>query len=71
MTRRHIQYPTHYAAGPYRLVQLRRRRGYAIRDDRTGEYAYTEAHPISGRPVPALEPNLDRALAIAAMIARD
>lgn len=70
MTRRRIHYPTHYAAGPYALVTLRRRRGYAILDERTGEYAYTEAHPVTGRPVPALEPNLDRALSIAAMISR-
>ena len=69
--RRHLNYPTHYSAGPYRLVTLRRRRGYAIVDSRTGAYAYTAHHPVSDRAVPALEPNIDRALAIARMMAAD
>jgi hypothetical protein len=72
MTAHRTQYPTHYAVGPYRLVTLRRRRGYAIIDSRTGQYAYTARHPNGGRAyVPAVEPNVDRALAIARMMADD
>lgn len=66
MTTRRLYYPTHYAVGPYQLVTLRRRRGYAILDSRTGRWGYTERVPVRGRPV--LEPNLDRALRIAASL---
>lgn len=69
MTARRLNYPTRYNVGPYRLVTLRRRTGYAIIDSRTGRYAYTEAHPNSGRSVPCLEPSVDRALRIARSIA--
>jgi hypothetical protein len=65
-TRRRLYYPTRMTAGPFRLVTFRHHRGYAILDDRTGAIAYTEAHPISGRPIPALEPDARQALRIAA-----
>jgi hypothetical protein len=55
-------------AGPYRLVTFRHRRGFAILDDRTGTIAYTEAHPVTGRPRPVLEPDARQALRIAAEI---
>lgn len=68
MSRRRIHYPTRYAVGPYQLVTLRRRRGYAILDSRTGRWAYTERAPNNGRNyVPVLE-DLDRALTIAASL---
>lgn len=57
------------AVGPYRLVRFRHRRGFAIIDDRSGQVAYTLAHPITGRPIPALEPDARRALTIAADLA--
>lgn len=66
MTRRRIVYPTRMAVGAYRLVTFRRRRGFAIIDERTGQVAYTTPHPISGRPIPQLEPDARRALTIAA-----
>ncbi len=71
MTRRHRCYPTRMAAGAYRLVTFRRRRGYAIMDDRTGTVAYSTPHPVSGRPIPCLEPDARHALRIAADLARD
>jgi hypothetical protein len=54
--------------GPYRLVTFRHRRGFAILDDRSGQVAYTTPHPITGRPIPALEPDARRALRIAASL---
>jgi|GEM_PF-3177613 len=60
-------YRTLYALGPLRLVTFRRRRGYAIADA-AGEIVYTTPHPVSGRPMPALEPDARRALRIAAGI---
>lgn len=66
MTRRRRCYPTRMAVGPYRLVTFRRRRGFAIVDDRTGAIAYTTPHPITGRAMPALEPDARYALRIAA-----
>ncbi len=69
--RRRRCYPTRMAAGPFRLVTFRHRRGYAILDDRSGAIAYTEAHPVSGRPIPAMEPDARRALRIAADLATD
>jgi hypothetical protein len=66
VTRRRVCYPTRMTAGPYRLVTFRHRRGFAILDDRTGAIAYTTPHPISGRPIPALEPDARQALRIAA-----
>ncbi len=71
MTRRHRIYPTRMHVGPFRLVNLRRCRGFAILDDRTGAIARTARHPITGRPIPALEPDARRALTIAADLARD
>ncbi len=71
MNRRRIMYSTKMTAGPYCLVTFRRRRGYAILDDRTGAVAYTTPHPVNGRPIPALEPDARRALTIAADLARD
>ncbi len=71
MTRRRRCYPTRMAAGPFRLVTFRRRRGYAIIDERTGAVAYTTPHPISGRPIPAMEPDARHALRIAADLATD
>ncbi len=59
------------AVGPYRLVTFRHRRGFAILDDRSGQVAYTTPHPVSGRPIAALEPDARRALSIAAMLADD
>jgi hypothetical protein len=61
-------YPTRMTVGPFRLVTLRHRRGYAIVDDRTGRVAYTAAHPISGRPMAALVSDAREALRIAAAI---
>jgi hypothetical protein len=69
--RRRRYYPTRMAVGPYRLVTFRHRRGFAIIDDRTGQAAYTTPHPISGRPIAALEPDAKRALRIAADLAAD
>lgn len=40
------------AAGPFRLVTI----------------AYAEAHPVTGRPIPALEPDARQALRIAASL---
>lgn len=71
MTRRRLVFPTHMNAGPFRLVTFRRRRGYAILDDRTGAIAYCSPHPVTGRPMPALEPDARHALRIAAMMASD
>ena len=71
MTRGRRAYPTRMTVGPFRLMKLRHRRGFAIVDDRTGAIAYTEAHPVTGRPIPALEPDARRALRIAAMMAED
>ena len=72
MTRgRRIVYPTRMSVGPFRLATLRHQRGYVIVDDRTGAIAYTTAHPVSGRPIAALAPDAQRALTIAAMLARD
>ena len=72
MTRgRRRSYLTRMAVGPFRLVRLRHRRGYAIADDRTGAIAYTGAHPVTGRPVPAVEPDARRALRLAADLATD
>jgi hypothetical protein len=68
MPRRRITYRTRMAVGPYRLVTFRRRRGYAILDERTGAIAYMTPHPISGRPIPALEPDARHALRIAASL---
>ena len=69
--RRRLYFPSRMAVGPFRLATLRHARGYAIVDDRTGQIAYTTAHPISGRPIPALEPDARRALTIAAMLDAD
>ena len=71
MARRRIHYRTHMAVGPFRLVTFRHRRGFAILDDRTGQVAYTTPHPISGRPIAALEPDARRALTIAADLDAD
>jgi hypothetical protein len=49
-------YPTHYTSGPYRLIRHRLMGGYAIRDERTRRYAYSEPHPNTGRPIPAHMP---------------
>lgn len=66
MTRR-ITYPTRYTVGPLRLVTFRRRRGYAIADA-SGAIVYTTPHPVTGRPLPVLEPDARHALRIAAGI---
>ena len=71
MTRRRLYYPTRMSVGPFRLVTLRHARGYAIVDDRTGAIARTMRHPITGRPIPALEPDARQALRYAADMARD
>lgn len=68
MTARRITYPTPYAVGPLRLVTFRHRRGYAI-SNAAGEIVYTTPHPVTGRPMPALEPDARRALRIAREIA--
>ncbi len=44
-------YPTRYTAGPYRVVELSLRRGFAVVDDH-GRYALTHQTP-TGRPVPS------------------
>lgn len=67
MARRRIAYPTAYTVGPLRLVTFRHRRGYAIADE-TGAIVYTTPHPVTGRPMPALEPDARHALRIAANI---
>ena len=70
MTTRHrIAYRSRMAVGPYRLVTFRHQRGYAILDERTGIVAWTTPHPISGRPVPAYEPDARRALRMASVMA--
>jgi len=66
---RRVILPTRMNVGPYRLATLHQRRGYVVVDDRTGRIAYTQAHPISGRPVMCWEPNVRRALQIAGMMA--
>lgn len=71
MTRRRLTCQTGMTVGPYRLITFRRRRGFAIIDDRTGRAAYTTPHPITGRPIPQLEPDARRALRIAADLASD
>ncbi len=68
MIRRRSAYPTRMTVGPFRLATLRHRRGYVILDDRTGQVAYLTPHPVTGRPIPALEPDARRALNIAASI---
>ena len=69
MTRRRIVHRSRMAVGPYRLVTFRHQRGYAILDERTGAVAWTTPHPISGRPIPAYEPDARRALRMAAVMA--
>ena len=59
---------TRFAVGPLRLVTYRQERGYGIIDSRTGRPAYTESHPVSGRPIVALVPDVHRALLIAQSI---
>lgn len=68
MSRRRIAYQSRMTVGPFRLVTFRHHRGYAIMDDRTHEIAYTTPHPVTGRPIPALEPDAKRALRIAAVL---
>jgi hypothetical protein len=52
MSRRYT-FPTPHAVGPYRLVRFRLMGGYAIADTRArGRYAWTEPHPVTGRPIP-------------------
>ena len=69
--RRRLYFRSRMAVGPFRLVTFRHQRGYAVLDERTGAVAYTTPHPISGRPIPALEPDARRALTIAAMLDAD
>jgi hypothetical protein len=68
MTRR-ARYPTPYTVGPFRLVRLRRRSGFAIVDTRTGRYAYTKPSRATARPLPAMIPTAREALTIAASLA--
>jgi hypothetical protein len=67
MTRRRVTYPTRYTVGPLRLVTVRRCRGYAIADA-SGAIVWNELHPVTGRPIPKLEPDIRRALTIARYI---
>lgn len=65
-------YPTPYSLSrigreTLYLVTLRRRRGYAIADA-SGTVVWTTPHPVSGRPMPMLEPDARRALRMAAEI---
>jgi hypothetical protein len=57
------RYPTRYARGPFRLVRISQRGGYAIEDTRhTGpraRYALTEPQPNTGRPIPLRLPLSD------------
>jgi hypothetical protein len=69
VTRHRVAYPTPYAVGPLRLVTFRRRRGYAIADA-AGAIVYTTPHPITGRLMPAIEPDVRRALRTAQEINR-
>jgi len=62
--RRRRTYPTGYSVGPLRLVVFRHRRGYVIVDE-AGAVAWTTPHPITGRPMPVLEPDARRALRMA------
>jgi hypothetical protein len=68
--KRRIRYPTPYSLGPLRLVTFRHRRGFAITDER-GRCVWTTPHPVSGRPIPQLEPDARRALRIMAAIIDD
>lgn len=69
--RRRIAYRSRMTVGPFRLVTFRHHRGYAIMDDRDGSIAYTTPHPVTGRPIPAYEPDARRALTMAAELASD
>jgi hypothetical protein len=68
------RYPTAYRRGPFALVRLSHRAGYAVIDERhTGprvRYALTEPHPTTGRPMPRRLP-LPEALAALAQLAAD
>lgn len=70
MTRRarRTLYPTKHTVGPFRIATIRQATGFVILDDRTGRPAYTESHPISGRPMAARIPRLAEALRIAATL---
>lgn len=70
MTRRHRHYPTPYTLGRLQLVTFRHRRGYAIVDRASGAVEWTTPHPVSGRPIPAMEADPRHALRIAAEIVR-
>jgi hypothetical protein len=65
MSRRRLTFPTAHHVGPFRIVTMRQVRGYAILDDRTGRPAWTEAHPITGRPRALMVPTVPVALRIA------
>ena len=69
MTRHRIAYRSRMAVGPFRLITFRHTRGWAILNENTGQVEYTTAHPISGRPIPAYEPDARRALRMAAVMA--
>jgi hypothetical protein len=68
MTRQHrrILYPTAHHVGPFRVARRRQTRGFVIIDDRTGRPAWTEPHPVTGRPRALLVPRIAEALRIAA-----
>lgn len=63
------RYATPYSVGPFRLVRIRRRSGFAIVDSRTGRIAWTRANPTTGRPIPAMIPSAREALTIARSLA--
>jgi hypothetical protein len=65
---RRTLYPTSHHVGPYRLAKIRHAHGYVIVDDRTGRAAWTEPHPITGRPRAVLVGRITEALRIAAQL---
>lgn len=69
MSRRHI-FPTPHHVGPFRIATRRQQRGFIIVDERTGRPAYTERHPITGRPIAAVVATIPAALTIAGSLDR-
>jgi hypothetical protein len=69
MTARRLTYPTGRSIGGYQVVTFRHTRGFAILAP-DGTAAYTSAHPVTGRPRPALLPTMREALTVAEEISR-
>jgi hypothetical protein len=72
VSRRRIHYRTPYRAGPYRIVALALRAGFAIIDEsRPGRvrYATTRPHPAHGHPIAATYRTIDAARRMLARVA--